>query len=82
MDKNRAQIIKDVQSWPRRAGKAELLKHLRGDRLTRGEAIKAKCYECVGAEDVSPCIVTRCPLTQFCQFNREGGGDAEPEFES
>ena len=29
-------------------GRKELIKFLRGDRLTRGEAIKSKCYDCMG----------------------------------
>lgn len=75
MNRNRGQTIKDVQAWPRRAGKAELLRHLRGERLTRAEAISAKCYECIQGEDPRPCTVTGCPLTQYCQFNRNGEPD-------
>jgi hypothetical protein len=29
-------------------GRVEYLKHLEGKRLTRGQAITAKCYECMG----------------------------------
>lgn len=52
---------------PRKAGKAE---YLRGERLTRDEVIKAKCYECVGGEDISPCTITHYALTQYCQWSR------------
>lgn len=71
MDEDKAnQARRRVQAWPRRAGKSDLLKHLNGEQLTRAQAIRAKCYECVGGEDIQPCDVTACPLTSFCQWNR------------
>lgn len=72
MSDQRQQAIKNVQAWPRRAGRAELLKHLRGERLTRAEAIKARCYECIQGEDPRPCTVVTCALTTYCQWNKQG----------
>lgn len=65
-------LIKSVNSWPRRAGRKELLAHLNGERLTRDEAIRAKCYECVGGEETGPCYVAGCALSQYCPRNRKG----------
>ena len=71
MDRNEriALAIKNVERWPRKAGKADLLRHLRGERLTRDEAIRSKCYDCVGGEDTNPCHVVQCALTQYCPWN-------------
>jgi len=62
--------IKNVKKWPKKAGKAELLRHLNGERLTRDEAIHAKCFDCVGGEDTEPCLSVICPLQGFCQWNK------------
>jgi hypothetical protein len=61
--------LSNAEKMPRKQGKAEYLKHLHGKRLTRDEAIRAKCYECVGGEDTSPCTIIHCALTQYCQWN-------------
>lgn len=66
----KAQIIESVKKWPRHAGKNDYLNFLQGKRITRDEAIKAKCYECVCGENTEPCIVPRCPLTLYCQWNK------------
>lgn len=63
-------IIKNIGNWPRAKGKALYVKYLKGEKLTRDEAITAKCYECVCGEDASPCNVLACPLQPYCPFNR------------
>lgn len=77
------QAIRNVTSWPRRVGKAELLKHMTGERLTRDEAIRAKCFDCVCGGDDKPdrCTVIQCALTAYCPWNRKAKGNdhAEPE---
>lgn len=62
--------IKNVEKWPKKIGKADNLRHLRGERLTRDEAIKAKCYDCVCGEDTEPCVVYTCSLQPYCQWNK------------
>ena len=56
------------------AGRSQMLKYLRGERITRGDAIKAKCYECNGyAVDGRPiCNMRDCPLWPYSQFNKRG----------
>lgn len=70
-----------VKRWPRKSGKAEYLRFLGGGRLTRDEAIRAKCYECVGGEVTGPCTAVSCPQIQYCQWNTSTGnidsGDTE-----
>jgi hypothetical protein len=68
--------IKNANAMPQKAGRADYLKHLKGQTLTRNQAIRAKCYECVGGEDTKPCNISSCPLTQFSQWNnREEAND-------
>lgn len=67
---NREQLIKNVKKWPRRIGKLDYLRHLHKEKLTRKEAILAKCYECVCGEDVQPCLADTCPLHGFCPWNQ------------
>lgn len=69
MDINRK--LKDVKSWPKKTGKADYLKYLNGERLTRAEAIRATCYECVQGEDTNPCMANTCPLIGYCQWNQD-----------
>ncbi|RII28909.1 MAG: hypothetical protein CXR31_03280 [Geobacter sp.] len=73
------QTIKSVERWPKKVGKAEYLRHLKGARLTRGAAIKAKCYECVGGEDTRPCNIAICALKPYCPWNRKDCGETGKE---
>jgi hypothetical protein len=52
-------------------GKALLNKHLNGERLTRNEAIIAKCYECECgySEGIQKCTITKCPLNPFNPYS-------------
>lgn len=63
---------RDVQAWPRHAGKADLLKHLRGEKITQRQAIGAKCYECAGGEG-GVCTIRECPLLPFSPYASEAG---------
>ena len=63
------QTLKNAHAMPRKSGRAEYIKHLQGKRLTRDQAIRAKCFECVGGEDTAPCAIPHCSLTAFCQWN-------------
>jgi len=66
-----------------RVGRSEYLHYLSGKRITRGDAIKAKCYDCMGyyvngAED---CGVEDCPLYQWMPY-RGGGPEADETDEA
>jgi hypothetical protein len=51
-------------------GRVDLLSHLNGNRITRNEAIKAKCYDCSGyyGDGRGDCGVTSCPLYGFMPY--------------
>lgn len=51
-------------------GSASLRKFLRGERLTRNEAILAKCCECCGGyvDGRVDCVVPRCPLRPYMPY--------------
>ncbi len=66
--------IKVSEGWKLRRGKNEYLRHLNDERITRGEAITAKCYECnAGYDDekAGDCNSPLCPLYQYMPY-REG----------
>jgi len=55
----------------KRAGKTDFIKYLKGARLTRSQAIKAKCYDCDGMGDTGICDIETCSLYPFSPFNRQ-----------
>ena len=68
---NRIEEIKaNVMTMKRSEGRADYLRHLSKKTLTRQQAIRAKCWECVQGEDTEPCIVLTCPLLQYSQWNQ------------
>lgn len=68
---NRKQMqYQSVKTWPKRIGRGHLLKYLSGDRITRNDAILAKCYECCGGDDHGVCTVSTCPLLPYSQYNK------------
>jgi len=51
-------------------GRTHLINHNNGQRLTRGQALQAKCYECMcgyvdGRVD---CKIPDCPLYQYMPY--------------
>ena len=66
--------VDEVIGWGRGCvGKNQYLKYLMGERITRQEAIKAKCYECNGyCVDGRPeCKAKDCPLWAYSPFRKE-----------
>ena len=60
--------IKDIRKLGKRAqGRGELIRHLKGERLTRNQAIKAKCYDCMGGfnDGIYSCEIPECSLFNF-----------------
>ena len=55
----------------RAKGRKELIKADRGESLTRGEAILAKCNECTGGYDDGryDCLVSTCPLHRYMPYS-------------
>ena len=48
-------------------GKRHLIKHLEGGKLSRSEAMQAKCYDCMGyfSDGRQDCMVENCPMFNF-----------------
>jgi hypothetical protein len=51
-------------------GRKELVRHLEGRPLQRGQAIIAKCYECTGyySDGKVDCLMPLCPLYGFMVY--------------
>lgn len=60
----------DVLNGKRARGRKELLRAMNGFRLTRGEAILAKCYECMNGyiDGTFDCGITDCPLHPYMPY--------------
>lgn len=53
-------------------GKAEFVRHLRGERLTPQQVINAMCCRCSSGYDTGKgCTVSECPGVQRNPYNRE-----------
>jgi hypothetical protein len=48
-------------------GKNELIKHLEGGKLSRTQAMKAKCYDCMGyfIDGRQDCKIPNCPMFNY-----------------
>lgn len=55
-------------------GKNELLSHLNKEKITIRNAVKAKCYDCMGwySDGRQDCKITKCPLYPWMPY-KEGG---------
>ena len=64
--------IEDVHKYGAMAqGKAEVIKFIKGEYLTRKEAVKARCYECTNGytDGKKDCKVPTCPLYGYMPYN-------------
>ncbi len=52
-------------------GQAELIKHLKGERLTLKQAVNAHCYDCTGfySDGKVDCGLKHCSLHPFMPYN-------------
>jgi len=61
-------MLKSAKDGKLRAGKNNLIKHLTGGRLTRQQAIKAKCYDCQGMGETDKCDIKACSLFPYSPY--------------
>lgn len=61
-------ILASAKSGRKRTGQAFLIKHLEGKRLTKQEAIKARCYDCDGMGETGVCDIKECALHPYSSF--------------
>lgn len=65
-------IISNIKRYGKTAqGKNELLKHLKGEKLTLRQATLARCYDCMGfySDGKQDCKMPKCPLHPFMAYN-------------
>ena len=66
--------IKDIEKYGVSAiGRDLQIKNLKGEILTTGAAIKAKCYDCMNmySDGKVSCNVKACPLFSYMPYNKE-----------
>jgi hypothetical protein len=63
-------LLDYVREGVKAKGKAELIRHLTGVRLTQREAIHALCYFCMGyySDGRQDCLDPDCPLYPFSYY--------------
>ncbi|MDO9228369.1 MAG: hypothetical protein Q7U03_02270 [Syntrophales bacterium] len=56
-------------------GRKELIRHLEGKPLQRGQAIMGKCYDCMGyySDGKLDCLIPACPLYSFMPYRGQVG---------
>ncbi len=59
--------------WKKAKGRSELLRHLQGGKITRAEAIFAKCYDCMGnyADGLMDCEIDYCALYPYFPYKEK-----------
>jgi len=68
------EVFWDVEKYGKRAvGRSEFCSYLKGETVTRGQAIRAKCYECMGfyVDGLTNCQIERCPLYPFMPYRHD-----------
>ena len=64
------ELLKSAKAGPLRAGKNNLIKHLEGHRITRNQAISAKCYDCNGMGELNTCQIVTCALWPYSPYRQ------------
>lgn len=63
-------LLNSAKHGSRRKGQKDLIAYLSGKRITRQQAILAKCYDCDGMGESGVCDVGDCPLYPYSFFKR------------
>lgn len=84
---NQELLIGDIEKYGLlSSGRTALLKYLRGEKIHRPAAVKAKCCECMGyyADGRVDCENPDCPLYPYMPYRGKvsAEGAEEPEKES
>ena len=60
-----------VTAAPSSTGRTQMLRHLKGEELTKAQAISAWCFECMGrfVDGKKDCQSCTCPLHPFMAYN-------------
>ena len=63
-------MLSSARSGRSRKGQTYLINYLMGKKLTRQQAIQAKCYDCDGMGDTGECALKDCTLYPYSSFAR------------
>jgi len=55
-----------------RRGKRELVKYLEGEKITRAQGVRAKCFDCSGMGEQKYCDMEHCSLYPFSPYRKRG----------
>ena len=61
-------MLDSAMSGKGRSGKSDYIKYLKGGRITRNQAIKAKCYDCQGMGESGVCEMSYCALYPYTPY--------------
>ena len=65
-------MLDGARSGKCRSGRSELIKYLEGNRITRSQAIKAKCFDCNGMGEQDECDIEECSLYPYSPYKIAG----------
>jgi len=73
MGSAREDRLAQLKEWVTSRGTRVYEKYLRGERITRGEALAAKCAECMGGyvDGRRDCRVELCPLYPYMPYRKD-----------
>ncbi|OPY76878.1 MAG: hypothetical protein A4E65_03027 [Syntrophorhabdus sp. PtaU1.Bin153] len=77
LEGERMDNIKSIEQIGKKArGRAERIKHLRGERVTQREAILGHCYDCMGGytDGARDCEIETCSLYPFHPYRKSVTG--------
>lgn len=61
-------LLESAKNGNKRAGQADLIKHLQGKRITRNQGIKGHCYDCQGMGEDPTCEDAECSLSPYSPY--------------
>ena len=61
-------LLASARSGKHRSSQKFLIKYLEGGKLTRTQALKAKCYDCDCMGESAECVLEECPLLPYSPF--------------
>ena len=62
------ELLESAKTGKCRIGQRYLIKYLEGNKITRTQGVKAKCYDCLGMGESKECDSIECPLYPFSPF--------------
>ena len=62
------ELLDSAKNGKKRSSQKFLIRYLEGNKLTRSQAIKAKCYDCDGMGDTAKCELKECTLYPYSPF--------------